>query len=373
MNDKFEFIKPDFEHNIVNISATVAEFLGCPNDKPILPILHEELRKNYKNIIFLTLDGFGIYPMEVGLSDNSFLKKNVKQILTSVFPSTTTNATTTLLTNKYPMEHGWFGWSLYFEELKRSVDIFPEIESISGEPIEAGYVRKKLPISPFYRGAKIDHEINLIVPEFWHGDDSDRRNFKTLDEMLAFIGEACRRDGKQFIYAYYPEPDSGMHRYGVTSPEARTVMREIDRGLENLTSELTDTLFIVTADHGQIDVEETVELYKYDELTSLLAWELYLEARATAFKVKDGCREKFVALFHKKYGEDFELVAAKDLIEKNFFGPTTDRAALLGDYIAIGKTHKIMKLHARGHDFKGHHTSLRSEEMLVPLILFGSK
>ena len=60
----------------------------------------------------------------------------------------------------------------------------------------------------------------------------------------------------------------------------------------------------------------------------------------------------------------------KDLIEKNFFGPPTDRATLLGDYIAIGKTQKIMKLHARGHNFKGHHTSL-TEEMLVPLIIIG--
>ena len=50
MNKKF--IKPNFKNNIINISATLAEFLGCPNNKPTLPILKEdEINKPCASIV----------------------------------------------------------------------------------------------------------------------------------------------------------------------------------------------------------------------------------------------------------------------------------------------------------------------------------
>ena len=42
------FIKPDFTRSNLNISATLAEFLGAPNKNATLPILKEELKK-YQN------------------------------------------------------------------------------------------------------------------------------------------------------------------------------------------------------------------------------------------------------------------------------------------------------------------------------------
>lgn len=371
---KSEFIKPDFCNNIINISATLAQFLGCPNDKPVLENLSKELRKNYKNIVFLILDGLGINPVNINLADSSFLKRNVKQTLTSVFPSTTTNATTTLLTNKYPMEHGWFGWSLYFEELKRAVDIFPETDSFTREHIEKGYVRRALPVEPYYKKSRTDYTPNVVVPEYWDSDYENRHVWKTTGEMFEYIRAICKRKGKQFIYAYCDEPDGTMHRYGVSSPEAHEVINRLDSDIGKLYSELTDTLFIITADHGQIDIDGYVEIYKDKEITELLEWPQFLEARAAAFKVKRNCHREFVEIFNNKYGDDFVLFKVEDLIKDNYFGGrlVTRNAKLLGDYIAVGKTNKVMKLTPFSHDFKGHHTAL-TEEMTVPLIFTGKK
>ena len=156
--------------------------------------------------------------------------------------------------------------------------------------------------------------------------------------------------------------------------DAHAVIQALNDGIEALASTLHDTLFVITADHGQTDVKETVEIYRDDELLPLLAWPPSLEARATAFKVKKGCREEFRTRFRQKYGADFELVETETLLRENYFGGNiAAHAALLGDFIAIGRTDKIMKLRPRGHDFLGHHTSLTREEMLVPLILIGNK
>ena len=119
-----KFIKPDWKHNILNISATLAEFLGAPNDNATLPLLKQKLAKGYKNIVYICFDGLGVYPLEHNLAESDFLRRHVAQVLTSTFPSTTTNATTSLCTNKLPLQHGWLGWSLHIPTIGRNVDIF---------------------------------------------------------------------------------------------------------------------------------------------------------------------------------------------------------------------------------------------------------
>ena len=120
MEMRKEFILPDFSNSNLNISATLAEFLGAPNKNPTLPMLKEELAKNYKNVVFICFDGMGVHPLKQNLSNDNFLIKNIRTVLTSTFPSTTTNATNSILNNKLPMEHGWFGWSMHFADIPSS-------------------------------------------------------------------------------------------------------------------------------------------------------------------------------------------------------------------------------------------------------------
>ncbi len=363
-------IRPDFQNSIVNLSATVAEFLGCPNDKPVLQDLSRALKSGYKNVVLLIFDGLGMYPLEQNAEACSFLRSRVARVLTSVFPSTTTNATTSIRTNTYPMQHGWFGWSLYFEELHRAVDIFRDVDSFTGDPIEQGYSSRRLPTTPFYTHASTEYKIGAVVPPFWEGEE-DRLIWNTVDEFFDHISAFCRREGKHFVYAYCTQPDSVMHEFGVTSAEARATIAALSKGVEALSSSLSDTLFLVTADHGQIDIRGNFALYEDEELLSLLECRPYLEARAAAFRVKERCREKFEALFREKYGKDFALFGSKELIRQNYFGSgNREHETLLGDYLAVGTTDKIFRLTPRSRPYKGHHTSL-TEEMLVPLILIG--
>ena len=368
------FIKPDFSNSILNVSATLAEFLGCPNEKPVLSDLLKELQEGYQSVVFLILDGLGMHPIEKNLPEDAFLRQNIRRVLTSVFPSTTTNATTTLLTNKSPMEHGWFGWSLYFEDLGHPVDLFLDVNSLTGEPIERGHVRKRLPIEPFYMRATAGYTTSVVVPSYWQHDGANRYVWTTFEELCGYIKRIAQTPGKQFIYAYCSEPDSVMHRFGVSSEEAHLTIGTLNRGLQALCEELPETPFVITADHGQVDIDGNIELYRDEALLSTLAWPPYLESRAPAFKVKEGRERQFRELFESRYGEDFALFESRQLIEENYFGaPAGVHARSLGDYIAVGKTHKVVKLNARSHDFKGHHTSLTAGEMNVPLIVVGSR
>ena len=373
MEMRKEFILPDFSNSNLNISATLAEFLGAPNKNPTLPMLKEELAKNYKNVVFICFDGMGVHPLKQNLSNDNFLIKNIRTVLTSTFPSTTTNATNSILNNKLPMEHGWFGWSMHFADINKNIDIFLNRDSWSGEPVEI----KNSPLAPkdyYFDNANSEYSINTVFPGYVEVEHKERNYaFETKKEFFENIERICKRDGKQFVYAYYPDPDHTMHEVGVTNPIIKQILESISKNMQELQKKCADTLFIVTADHGQVDIEGYVELYNDKKLMNMLKIYPFLEARAPAFLVKDGYQEEFEKYFREKYSEDFVLYKSKELIDEGLFGKVGNKQHLLGDYIAIGtKTHKQAVLTISSHKFKGHHTSL-TEEMLVPLIILSNK
>ena len=370
-----KLILPDYSHCNINISATIAEYLGAPNKNAILPALMEELQKNYKNIVFICFDGMGTYPLAANADESEFLRANTRDTLVSTFPSTTTNATTSLLTNKLPVEHGWFGWTLYFENLGRNIDIFKAKDSVTGEAVADFYLPSRADEYYFYH-ANSDYNINTVFPEYVEVGNTDANTvFDSLDGMFDAVKAICESDGRQFIYAYYPDPDSTMHVHGVDSSEAKTVISAVSDGLKKL-SELTDTLFIITADHGQCPVEEYADFCEDSALMDMLECYPFMEPRAPAFVVKDEHKAEFRQYFTEKYGTYFTLYESAELVTKGYFGDPTLSAGyekLLGDYIAIGNyAHVQAILNPGKRRYFGHHTSL-TEEMEVPLIIFGDK
>ena len=364
-----KFIKPNWSKSNLNISATLAEFLNAPNNNETLPLLKEELSKGYKNVVFICFDGMGINPLKINLDEDSFLRRNIKDILTSTFPSTTTNATTSLTSNKYPLEHGWFGWSVHFDDINRNVDIYPRLDSLTGEKVDYKYPIYDNSIC-YFDNVNSEYEINPIFPVYVKTGSEDKKIVvQTESDLFNSIRNVCSKEGKQFVYAYFPEPDSTMHDYGVSSKEAKDKIELINKGMEELYNDLEDTLIIVTSDHGQVDVEGFIEFYKDVELNEMLECTAYLDARSPAFKVKNGMEEAFERLFVERYSKDFILFKSKELIEQGYFGTRGNYGYLLGDYIAIGTyTHKLFLSHENAKRFKGHHTSL-TEEMEVPLIV----
>lgn len=368
-----DFYYPDFKNSNVNISATLAEFLGAENHNPTLPLLREELKKDYKNVVFICFDGLGINPLEAHLKDYDLFLKNNQCVLLSTFPSTTTNATTSLMANLLPFQHGWFGWSLYFENINQNVDIFLNKDSWTGEEVADEKIPLQTPEYYFDNATRSDYEINTVFPEYVHVAHPERNLvFKTENEFFKNLLKVCQKQGKQFCYAYYPDPDHTMHQYGVSSKQAGKVIRSLQNQMQKLKDSTQNTLFIITADHGQIDTTGQVELYKDKKLLSMLKIYPFLDSRSPAFVVKDGMNQQFEEYFNSKYSHDFELHTSAELIEKGVFGDAPmreDFKKYLGDYIAIGTyTHKQALLTAKSERFKGHHASM-TEEMLVPLIL----
>ena len=67
---------PDFQNSIVNLGATMAQFLGQKPQHTILPTLSAKLDAKIKNIVYLVIDGMGAKILEKNLPADSFLRKN---------------------------------------------------------------------------------------------------------------------------------------------------------------------------------------------------------------------------------------------------------------------------------------------------------
>ena len=109
-----QFVWPDFNHSIVNLAATLEQFLGKKPKHAVLPKLAEKLKSDYKNVVYLVIDAMGAKILEKNLPTNSFFRQHQIDTVTSVFPSTTTAATTSLISALTPSEHGWFAWAVDF-------------------------------------------------------------------------------------------------------------------------------------------------------------------------------------------------------------------------------------------------------------------
>lgn len=365
------FTKPDFNSSVLNVTATLSEYFNAPNRNPTLPVLKERLSRNYEKIAFILFDGMGTYPLQVNADKNGFLFKNTVATLTSTFPSTTTNATTSINTNLLPLEHGWFGWILHFKEIAKNVALFPKVDVMTGEKVDFTYPMPKSD-DYWFEKASMDYNITTVMPPYCKGKPDSAIVIRSVQDCFEAIKSICDKGGKQFIYAYCPDPDMTMHDFGVDSLEAKLVINQISDGLEDLQKTTKDTLFIVIADHGQIDVKGEVEFYKDEELNDMLLCPAFLDARTPCFWVKPQFKAKFEKIFTKRYGKDFVLFKTQTLIDEGYFGSRGEFGYLLGDYIAIGTdTDKLFLPLPPDHVFKGHHTSL-TREMTVPLILFNS-
>ena len=113
------------------------------------------------------------------------------------------------------------------------------------------------------------------------------------------------------------EPDHTIHRTGVTSKETKQVLENIDGNIKQLIDKLDDSLIIISADHGAIDVEE-IYINEYKELVNCLKMPPSIETRFVTFFVKENMKEIFKENFENIFNKDFLLLQKKNFQSRTY-------------------------------------------------------
>ncbi len=362
----------EFEKNydkcITNITCSIAKYFELEYTNNTIKEIDDILDKNnIDNVIVVLCDGLGSNILKSFLAEDKFLRINHITDINSVYPSTTTAATTSILSGLNPVEHGWLGWDIYVKPIDKIVTMFLNtIKDTNKLAEEYNVARKYFPYKNITKRINEETKYNskIILP---FGED----HYKNLDHMIKKIIDETKKPGKKYIYAYYENPDSLLHQYGVGSEKSIKKINELNDKLEKLSEELQNSLLIITADHGHINCEP-ITLSENKEIFQLLNKDIWLEGRLCSFSIKENKHDEFKNVFKKLYGNDFILKTKKEAIEEKIFGPGTPNELFedsLGDFIALAITNKYFRYNENSVLLKSMHAGTTEDEMIVPLIL----
>ena len=168
-----------------------------------------------------------------------------------------------------------------------------------------------------------------------------------------------------------------MHIEGTNSENVNELINSMNNELENFYKKMnSNTLLIIVADHGQIDIEP-INLYEYNDILNCFYKKPSAEARASMFYVKEEEKENFVKLFNQYFSNDYMLFTKEEILKMNLYGegiihPSTKYS--MGNYIAISKTNKyFVSTPVTDLEFKGHHAGATIDELEIPLIILSKK
>lgn len=373
--------------SIANLMASLGRACGGQSPYPDLAQLPADALTPARNLILLVIDGLG--------DDHLLANPQARRLnqgrqgrMTSVFPSTTASAITTFLTGLAPRQHGLTGWFMHLRELDRVMAVLPGQARGEGWNYLTGGVDVAVLYgnSPF--SALIQRTAHNLSPDFISNSpynvslqgSSRMHAYTDLTDMARRLGGICRQPGEKYVYAYWPKLDSTGHHHGMGSPEAKACLQEIEYLVERLEHELagTDSLLLVTADHGQIDTEASDRLHLDDHpaLAEMLQLPLCGEPRAAYAYLKAGRDAAFRQYMESELGHAVELHPSEDLIRDGWYGPPPSRPELAGrcgDYCLVMRDRYTLQDRVAGeqrHVSIGTHGGISSAEMWVPLIRF---
>ncbi len=351
---------PDFNNSIYNITESLKKHYLVNYTKKTIDILDQELQAK-KQVFFVLIDGLGLNILNYHLPVNSFLRKNLKEKLTSIFPSTTVAATTTLETGKLPGKTGWIGWQQYFPSINRHVVMFNNCDYYTEEKLSNFNTKEELAVESVF-----DSFENTIVKMLWPSFRSE--GFSSFAAMIDEAIGIAKETEPHFTYLYWDELDHYLHDYGCFHPKVGKILLKIDQELARLYENInSQTTIIITADHGLIDIKP-IYLNRFKELTSHFRYKPALEGRAAAFYVNN--KEGFKELFERYFGAYFLLLSKEEFIEKGLLGTISkENIGFIGDFMAIAIDEYSFITNTSEESFKAAHAGLTSFEMLVPLII----
>ncbi|NWJ48038.1 MAG: alkaline phosphatase family protein [Chloroflexi bacterium] len=323
--------------------------------------------------------------------------------ITSVYPSTTTTALTSVATARAPQDHGIMGTYNFFPDLGVSVNLirfaaaFDSSLSISTQHLNQETL---VPVPNIFtmlerKGIKTS-QINYYAFEnsgisrfTSSGSKAKYNGYYTPADAMATIRQSIEQlpvGGKQksYTYAYISTIDTTAHAYGPLQPNYEAELAAIDFSLKReILSRLQreDVLLIITADHGQIHGpdDRIVWLNDHAALTSALITPVTGESRATYLHLRNGTGvlERTRAYIEAKFKGQVVALTRNEALAAGLFGepekePSQQCLDRVGDLVLCPLDNWQVRQRLKGVDrlsfLVGVHGGLTRAEMLVPFL-----
>jgi predicted AlkP superfamily pyrophosphatase or phosphodiesterase len=394
------FLKPQYDgHSIANIPDTAAKILGAPTQRPIL----DDRLSNYsdcENVVLLLLDGFGAAQLKFaretfGVPTFDRLFSNADHVpITSVFPSTTSTAMSSLHTGLTPQEHGLVGYTMFISQLGTISQMLRFAPVLGGRSLlDSGLDSRSFldaeTIHERLRDAGVsstvytpNHIIDSGLSRITYRGAAVEPSFSFADTIIRSRKNLETNRRSSFHFVYYASPDTVSHARGPYTEEFAAELESLFAIVERqLFSKLDKqiarkTVLLISGDHGAVRVrkESVLDVATHPELLSYFRLPPTGDSRASILNVKPGTQDKVFSFFEKHYPDQFEVMESSRMLSQGYFGLGRVKDELpgrIGDLIAVPRYDNAIdnsQIDYRKDEVPGRHGGLSEEEMQVPLI-----
>lgn len=335
-----------------------------------------------RRVAVVMVDGLGLGLLRKHAAHAPYLRGALDsaRALSSSFPSTTASSLASLGTGVAPGQHGLVGYDVLDPDRDRVVNMLggwdAEVEPTVWQPHETVFERvaRHLPV------------VTVSQPRF--EDSAMTRaalrggSFIGATTIHAMIDAAARQlseNPRMLMYFYVNDLDKAGHRYGAASSQWLRALEDLDAALKLLARRVpSDTLLLLTADHGMVDVPEQqrIDYSQYPELLEGVRHtageprmvHLYFDGHVTPDE-----REASAARWQDAFGTRAWILTRDEAVTKGYFG-SVDDAVLprIGDLLIMAREGIALidgrRASAAAFGMVGQHGSLTRAEREIPLL-----
>jgi predicted AlkP superfamily pyrophosphatase or phosphodiesterase len=400
------WIVPNYQGcSIANLTSSIAQLFGAQLPTPPLdPAILDGLTAGVHRVVVVVVDALGYGKLLETLDANpqnglhTLFYRGARLVpLTSVFPSTTAAALTTLWSGYTPAEHGLLGYQLFMREwgVRANMLEFSPVatQALKREQlIESGLDPKSfLPVPSLPQTLSPSHvPVDVLIAKPYVASGLSRvqirgarevRGYVTSSDMWVVLRQILEQkpDERAVHTVYWGGADAVGHTYGASSPtlaaEINNLAYSFSREFLNALSPAarSGTLFLLTADHGQIDtpLDRVTYLEDHPELRSNLVMDFTGEPRAAYLYCRSGEIDHVRDYVTHRLDDRFLVLDSAAALAAGLFGSGTvapEAKYRIGDLTVIAREGYTLVEDRKQHPLLGRHGGLTNGEMLVPLI-----
>jgi len=392
-------------YSILNLPTSIAQALGAPAlgaAPPLVPELRAAWGERPRRIVLFLVDGLGWNLFQAAREQGRLAgwrplwEKGALGVLTSIAPSTTAAAITTLWTGRSTAEHGITGYEMWLKEYGLIANMIVHSPSFfhsggTGLLRHAGFDPETfLSATPLAVHLKTHHVQTHVFQHYtiaYSGlstmlfREAQIHTFATLPDLWVGLRQWLETPAEQpqYLWVYWSAVDGFSHRYGPNSERVFAEMETLAWSWERFflrdlsPAARRGTVFVVTADHGQVATPPNPN-YEVNHHPRLLR-NLYLpptgENRLVYLYPKPGRVKAMKDYFATAWPDAFHLVPVWEALNARLYGPGRPHPHLrdrLGEWLAVARKDAYLWWSSEENDMLGRHAGFHRDEMLVPFL-----
>lgn len=354
-------VLPDFAGGCV--AGLVPALLGG-HDVPWMPAPVRDA----EHAVLLVLDGLGWGALDEHRELMPVLAAMDGGPITTVVPSTTSTALTSIATGLAPAQHGVVGYRMLvgndvLNVLRWSVRDSARTPDPFDVQRHTAFLGREVPVvtRSEFRSTGFT-QAHLRGGRFvgWH----------TTATLVEHVVRAIEK-GERLVYAYYPGVDSVAHEFGLHDRVFRRELAATDRLVDDLRRALPNSAtLLVTSDHGQVHLERSSWI-EISEITSRCA-AVTGDGRFRYLHARPGEARELLDVARDAVSDTAWVYSRREVLDSGMMGvgATGTIPSRIGDVVLAARTPVAFVDPALPNEvrLRSGHGSLTPDEMYVPLL-----